>query len=139
MTTFEVDNEAELEEVALQLAQLCNTHLVFILDGPMGAGKTTLIGRICNHLDIEDEVSSPTYGIVNTYFSEKFGEINHFDFYRIESEEEAMDSGLDEQLNAGNICFVEWAEKIPNLLPNNCVRVAIEVIDINRRKITITI
>lgn len=139
MQTFSVDNESDLNSVAEAITKLCASYRIFLLDGEMGAGKTTLVRAICKKLKIEDEISSPTYGIVNTYFSKEFGEINHFDFYRIENEEEAMDSGLDEQLESGNICFVEWGEKITKLLPNNCVRVAIEIIDKNRRKITITI
>ena len=137
MKTFSIDNQSELITVAQAIKTLCNSHSVFIIDGEMGAGKTTLVREICKQLQVQDEVSSPTYGIVNTYFSEEYGEINHFDFYRIENEEEAMYSGLDEQLNSGNICFVEWVERIPKLLPENCVRVNIDIVDTNRRKITI--
>ena len=139
METFSIDNQSELSKVAKAISKLCTGNQVFIVDGEMGAGKTTLIGEVCQVLNVADAVASPTYGIVNTYFSEQYGEINHFDFYRIKNEEEAMDSGLDEQLNSGNICFIEWADKIPKLLPNNCVRVSIEIIDTNSRKITITI
>ena len=138
METFSIENQSDLYTVAEAISKLCAANQIFIIDGEMGAGKTTLIGEICKVLNVEDAVSSPTYGIVNTYFSEQYGEINHFDFYRIENEEEAMDSGLDEQLYSGNICFVEWASKIPKLLPDNCVKVSIEIIDTNRRKITIT-
>jgi tRNA threonylcarbamoyladenosine biosynthesis protein TsaE len=136
---FSIDNQSELHTVAKAISKLCASNQVFIIDGEMGAGKTTLVGEVCKALNVVDAVSSPTYGIVNTYFSEQYGEINHFDFYRIENEEEAMASGLDEQLHGGNICFVEWANKIPKLLPDNCVKVAIEIIDTNRRKITIHI
>lgn len=139
METFSIDNQSELSKVATAISKLCAGNQVFIIDGEMGAGKTTLIGEVCQVLNVADAVASPTYGIVNTYFSEKYGEINHFDFYRIKNEEEAMDSGLDEQLHSGNICFIEWADKIPKLLPDNCVRVSIEIIDTNSRKITITI
>ena len=138
METFSIDNQSELYTVAKAISKLCAANQIFIIDGEMGAGKTTLIGEICKVLNVSDAFSSPTYGIVNTYFSEQYGEINHFDFYRIKNEEEAMGSGLDEQLHSGNICFVEWANKIPKLLPDNCVKVAIEIIDTNRRKITIT-
>lgn len=138
MEVFSIDNQSELRSVAKAISKLCSGNEVFIIDGEMGAGKTTLVGEICKVLNVIDAVSSPTYGIVNTYLSEQYGEINHFDFYRIENEEEAINSGLDEQLNSGNICFVEWANKIPKLLPDNCVKVAIEIIDTNRRKITIT-
>lgn len=139
METFSIDNQSELSKVATAISKLCAGNQVFIIDGEMGAGKTTLIGEVCQVLNVADAVASPTYGIVNTYFSEQYGEINHFDFYRIKNEEEAMDSGLDEQLHSGNICFIEWADKIPKLLPDNCVRVSIEIIDTNSRKITITI
>jgi tRNA threonylcarbamoyladenosine biosynthesis protein TsaE len=139
LETFSIDNQSELSKVAKAISKLCAGNQVFIVDGEMGAGKTTLIGEVCQVLNVADAVASPTYGIVNTYFSEQYGEINHFDFYRIKNEEEAMDSGLEEQLNSGNICFIEWADKIPKLLPNNCVRVSIEIIDTNSRKITITI
>ncbi len=139
METFSIDNQSELSKVAKAIAKLCAGNQVFIIDGEMGAGKTTLIGEVCQVLNVADAVASPTYGIVNTYFSEQYGEINHFDFYRIKNEEEAMDSGLDELLHSGNICFIEWADKIPKLLPDNCVRVSIETIDTNSRKITITI
>ena len=139
METFSIDNQSELYKVAKAIAKLCAGNQVFIIDGEMGAGKTTLIGEVCQVLNVADAVASPTYGIVNTYFSEQYGEINHFDFYRIKNEEEAMDSGLDELLHSGNICFIEWADKIPKLLPNNCVRVSIEIFDTNSRKITITI
>ena len=139
METFSIDNQSELYKVAKAISKLCAGNQVFIIDGEMGAGKTTLIGEVCKFLNVADPISSPTYGIVNTYLSEQYGEIHHFDFYRIKHEEEAMDSGLDEQLHSGNICFVEWANKIPKLLPNNYVRVSIEIIDTNSRKITITI
>lgn len=139
METFSIDNQSELYQVAKAISKLCVSNQVFIIDGEMGAGKTSLIGEICKFLNVADAISIPTYGIVNTYLSEQYGEIHHFDFYRIKNDEEAMDSGLDEQLHSGNICFVEWADKIPKLLPDNCVRVSIEIIDTNSRKITITI
>lgn len=139
METFSIDNQSELSKVAKAITKLCAGNQVFIIDGEMGAGKTTLIAEVCQVLNVADAIASPTYGIVNTYFSEQYGEINHFDFYRIKNEEEAMDSGLDELLHSGNICFIEWADKIPKLLPDNCVRVSIETFDTNSRKITITI
>ena len=137
MQVFEVVNIEALNEVAKAIVDLTPSHKIFLLDGEMGAGKTTLTGIICKLMEVEDEPSSPTFSIVNTYYSPKYGEINHFDFYRLADEEEAIESGLEEQLYSGNICFVEWGEKIQNLLPNNYVRVAIELIDTNHRKITI--
>lgn len=138
MRVFTVENIAALESVAEFIISLFPSNKIFLMDGEMGAGKTTLTGIICKKIGIEDEPSSPTFSIVNTYYSPRYGEINHFDFYRLKDENEAIESGLDDQLHSGNICFVEWSEKIQNLLPENYVRVAIEMIDTNRRKITIT-
>ncbi|MCT4580902.1 MAG: tRNA (adenosine(37)-N6)-threonylcarbamoyltransferase complex ATPase subunit type 1 TsaE [Flavobacteriales bacterium] len=136
---FNIASIQELDQVALAIKKLCSTHTIFVVDGEMGAGKTTLISKTCQYLNIEDEPSSPTYSIVNTYYSEDFGEINHFDFYRIEDEEEALESGLDEPLYNGSICFVEWAEKISNLLPQNYIKVTIKTLSNTNRQITITL
>jgi tRNA threonylcarbamoyladenosine biosynthesis protein TsaE len=76
-------------------------------------------------MDIEDEVSSPTYGFVNEYESPTYGQVNHFDLYRIESEEEAYGIGLEEYLDSNQYIFIEWAENIDNLLPDSCVRIKI--------------
>lgn len=111
---------------------------VILFDGEMGAGKTTTIAEVVKLLGSDDEVSSPTFGIVNTYFSAEIGNIYHFDFYRIEDEEEAIYSGLDEMIDSGNICLIEWSEKIPNLLPDSVVRVSIKMLEDNHRKINIT-
>jgi tRNA threonylcarbamoyladenosine biosynthesis protein TsaE len=136
---FNIADINELDIVAQAIKELCNNHSIFVIDGEMGAGKTTLISKVCRILNIEDEPSSPTYSIVNSYFSEKFGEINHFDFYRLEDENEAIESGLDEPLYNGSICFIEWAEKIENLLPESYVKVKIETLLNNHRQITITL
>jgi tRNA threonylcarbamoyladenosine biosynthesis protein TsaE len=135
---FNITNIDALEQVSKAIKNLCNTHKIFIVDGEMGAGKTTLISKTCRLLNIQDKPSSPTYSIVNTYFSEEYGEINHFDFYRLQDENEAIESGLDDPLYNGSICFIEWAEKIENLLPESYVKVAIETLPNNHRLITIT-
>lgn len=103
----------------------------------MGVGKTTLISKVCELLEIYD-ISSPTFSIVNTYYNENYNEIYHFDFYRIKDEKEAIESGLDEMLLSGNICFIEWSKKIHNLLPNNCVRINISLKN-NHHKIIIKV
>ena len=91
----------------------------------MGAGKTTFIAEICKLLGT-DTVSSPTYAIVNTYKSAEHGLIFHFDCFRLKNETEAMESGLEELIDSGNPCFIEWGDKIKNLLPNKFVEVKIE-------------
>ncbi len=137
MSVFNVNSLIDLKPVAEYIIKKLDTHDIVLLNGDMGAGKTTLVGEVLRQLEVDDEISSPTFAIVNIYKSKSFGELNHFDFYRIENEEEAIYSGLYDQLHDGNKCFVEWGEKIPNLLPDNYVEVDIEIVDINHRKITI--
>ena len=127
----------ELNEVASKLNSLILKHKIFIFDGDMGSGKTTLIKKIVKELGIED-ACSPTFSIINTYLGTNNQEIFHIDCFRIEHENEAENIGLVEIINEENICFIEWPEKIHNLLPNNCVKVKIEVKD-NLRKILIQI
>lgn len=134
---FDIKSIDELGEVSLAIKDLCTTQNIFVVDGEMGAGKTTLISNTCRLLNIEDAPSSPTYSIVNSYFSKEFGAINHFDFYRLEDENEAIESGLDEPLYDGSICFIEWAERIEKLLPETYVKVAIKTLPNNHRLITI--
>jgi len=93
--------------------------------GEMGAGKTTLIRAICAELDVLDEVSSPTFSIVNEYLTAKDETLYHFDFYRLESEEEALDIGIEEYFYAGNICLMEWPERVEGLLPERFLRIDI--------------
>lgn len=85
--------------------------------GEMGTGKTTLITEICKQIGVEDHISSPTYSLVNEYQSLSGRQIFHFDFYRIEQEDEALDIGVMDYFRDGSLCFIEWPEKIANLLP----------------------
>jgi len=136
--TFHIKTIDELVPVIQHIKNLCASNSIFRIDGEMGAGKTTLISKVCIALEINDKPSSPTYSIVNSYLSDRFGEINHFDFYRIEDENEALESGLDEPFYNGSICFIEWAEKVQNILPEEMVNINIELLENNHRKITIT-
>ncbi|MCB9195789.1 MAG: tRNA (adenosine(37)-N6)-threonylcarbamoyltransferase complex ATPase subunit type 1 TsaE [Flavobacteriales bacterium] len=135
--SFSISSPIELQPIAKELIALMNEHSVFVFEGEMGAGKTTLVGEICRQLGIRD-FSSPTYSIVNTYKSDQLGNIFHFDFYRLKDEKEAVESGLDEMLDSGNICFLEWASKISKLLPPTYVRVGIQL-ENELRKIEIEI
>lgn len=110
---------------------------VYAFYGEMGAGKTTLIGEICNVLGVEDDISSPTFSIVNEYDTEEGVRIYHFDCYRLESEEEAIDIGAEDYFYSGNTCFVEWPERIGGLLPEDTVDVKIEVMPDGKRKVSI--
>lgn len=93
-------------------------HDVILFRGEMGAGKTTLIKEFLIQLGSEDNVSSPTYALVNEYQTPK-GSVFHFDFYRINDEDEAYDMGWEEYAYSGNLCLVEWPERIESLIPEN--------------------
>ncbi len=107
--------------------------------GEMGAGKTTLIKALVRSLGGGDQANSPTYGIVNEYQNQK-GELlgYHFDFYRLENEGEALDLGLEDYFSQDTWVFIEWPEKIGDLLPANYVRISLAILDPVTRKIEIT-
>ena len=109
----------ELEAVAKELSLKLNETKVVLFYGHMGAGKTTFINVLCKVLGIMGNTSSPTFSIVNEYITNFDEVIYHFDFYRLKTEEEAYDLGYEDYLYSGNICLVEWPEKIASLLPEN--------------------
>ena len=96
-------------------------YKIWIFDGEMGAGKTTLIKSICKNLGVIDEVSSPTFSIVNEYKTVDGTTVYHFDFYRVKSIEEVYDMGVEDYFSSGNICLIEWPEKIKEILENEIV------------------
>ncbi len=118
---------SDLKSAAKSFLEAVEGRTFFSFYGEMGAGKTTFINAILNELGIVDHSSSPTFSIINEYFSPKVGPVFHFDFYRIESEEEALDIGTEDILYNSNYCFVEWPQRIENLLPENCVNIFIAV------------
>ena len=126
-------NLSELDSVAKNLIDSLSTKIIRI-DGVMGSGKTTLISSICKQLNIQDEISSPTFSIVNTYSSPK-GPVYHFDFYRLKNSNEVYDFGLEEYLDSGHFCFLEWAEKITPHLPEDYDHFNLEVINNDLRKL----
>ena len=144
-------NEAGEEVMATDILDKCGTRRVFAFNGKMGAGKTTFIKHLCEAMGTEDIVNSPTFAIVNVYEVNanrhpdelkveglKFkGEIYHFDCYRIKDIREALDMGTEEYLYSGNYCFIEWAEMIEPLLPDDLVTVEIEVMENGDRELTI--
>ncbi|MFQ3351997.1 MAG: tRNA threonylcarbamoyladenosine biosynthesis protein TsaE [Candidatus Marivariicella framensis] len=128
-----------LSEIDIIAKKICDSlrYPVVAFNGPMGAGKTTLIKSICKYLNFKENISSPTFSLVNTYVNSSNKIIHHFDFYRIESFEEALDFGVDEYLDSGNMCFMEWSEKISSLLNYPINRIEIKVIDNDKRKINL--
>ena len=109
---------------------------VFAFKGQMGVGKTTFILSILKAMGVEDIEGSPTYSLVNSYESVAFGKVNHFDLYRLESEEEAYDIGIEEMLYNDAYCFIEWPEKIVSLLPDTTVWVNFQMNDNLERIVT---
>ncbi|MBQ5736743.1 MAG: tRNA (adenosine(37)-N6)-threonylcarbamoyltransferase complex ATPase subunit type 1 TsaE, partial [Alistipes sp.] len=114
---IEIDSLEELDKVAEAVIESLDGRTVVALDAPMGAGKTTLVSRIADYLGSEDDVTSPTFAIVNQYEGRRT--IYHFDMYRIDKIEEALDFGSEEYLSSGELCLVEWPEKIEALLPED--------------------
>lgn len=122
---------------ATDLLDKCSTARVFAFDGKMGAGKTTFIKHLCEEMGTEDVVNSPTFAIVNVYDIANGDEVYHFDCYRIKDIREAMDFGAEEYLYSGNYCFIEWAEMIEALLPDDTVWVKIEVLENGERELCV--
>lgn len=116
---------SELNDLSKIILKIRNDRDVICLYGEMGVGKTALIKVICKDLGVEDNVSSPTFSIVNEYVTVEGKSVYHFDFYRLENEEEALDMGYEEYFYNGALCFVEWPEKIPSLLPEKVMKVKI--------------
>lgn len=127
----------DLPQISNQLLSAMGKHKIITFYGEMGAGKTTLIKQLCKTLKVTDTIQSPTFSIVNEYLTEDSQQIYHFDFYRIKEEEEALDFGVEEYFYSGNYCFIEWPEKIPNLIPEKAVKVSITLTEDNKRLITI--
>ena len=104
------------------------------IDGKMGAGKTKIISNICMQLGVKEVITSPTFSLINTYQSTN-GPIYHFDFYRLQNSNEALDIGIEEYLESGNVCFLGWAEKIEDHLPLNYDHYILKVLNDNTRRI----
>ena len=119
-----IENESKLKEAALSLLTFAESEKIFLFQGEMGAGKTSLIKSICLQLGMLENVSSPTYSLVNEYVFQH-GNIYHFDFFRIKNESEAFDLGFEEYLTSGDYCFIEWPEMIPNLWPDSFISIKI--------------
>ena len=126
----------QIEAVAKQIISK-NPHKVILFHGEMGAGKTTLIKQLCAILGVSGATNSPTFSLVNEYETDNNQLIYHFDFYRLNNETEALDMGIDDYLYSGNWCFIEWAEKIPNLIPETHSVITISPLTDGTRSLTL--
>ncbi len=129
---YKLDNIVVTAEL---LIEKCKEYSIWLFEGEMGAGKTTLIKAVCDYWKVNDNVSSPTFGIVNEYDSEDVGVLYHFDFYRFEREKEALDIGVEDYFYSGDYCFVEWSSKIESFIPEKHVVINITVKDEKTRQI----
>ncbi|UQD56953.1 tRNA (adenosine(37)-N6)-threonylcarbamoyltransferase complex ATPase subunit type 1 TsaE [Flavobacterium sp. K5-23] len=127
----------EIENIAKQVvAQSPNKVILF--HGEMGAGKTTFIKQLAKTLGVTEATSSPTFSLVNEYQTTENQTVYHFDFYRLKNEIEAMDMGVDDYLYSGNWCFIEWAEQIPSLIPDEHSVITIKVLADGRRSLVLS-
>ncbi len=126
----------EIKDVAKNILSLNLNSKIYILDGAMGSGKTTLIKSIVEKLDIDGVANSPTFSIINEYYNGD--KIYHFDFYRIKTKNELLDIGIDEYINGKNICFIEWPDLVIDMLPKKYNTLKLEVVSDKKRKLTIS-
>ena len=137
MKEIVIDSLDELKDVAEAVIDSLDDRNVVALFGAMGAGKTTLISAIMEYLGSTDNVTSPTFALVNQYNTASTAPVYHFDFYRINRIEEAFDMGYEEYFYSGDLCLVEWPELVEQLLPEDAMVVKIEVLSPTKRKFTI--
>jgi len=124
---------SEIHDAAKTLWREGKQYKTWAFHGQMGAGKTTLVHALCEVLEVNDAISSPTFAIINEYSSPLAGVIYHMDWYRLKDEEEALQAGVEDCLLSGNLCLVEWPEKASGLLPDNTLHIIIETINAYER------
>lgn len=127
----------ELGAIAGEMLDVAKDYKVWLFEGSLGAGKTTLVKALCRALGVLDTVSSPSFSLINEYATAKGEAVYHFDFYRVTTEMEAVDIGADEYFYSGNLCFIEWPSKIPSLIPDRYLKITINLVSENHRKITL--
>jgi len=135
MFSIQINALDELPTVAEQFLNTFRDKRIFAFYGKMGAGKTTFIKALCRAMGSKDNITSPTFALVNEYDTALPEKIYHFDFYRLKDMTEAMDLGFDDYVESGNYCFMEWPERIEYLLPEHLVEVHIEEISPSVREL----
>jgi tRNA threonylcarbamoyladenosine biosynthesis protein TsaE len=126
----------EIENVAKKIIDT-NPMKIILFNGEMGVGKTTLIKELSAVLGVIETTSSPTFSVINEYHTKNEDPVYHFDFYRLKNEVEALDMGIDDYLYSGNWCFIEWGEKIQNLIPHEYSEITITLISDGKRRLTL--
>lgn len=127
----------EIRRAAQQVIAVCGDETVWLFEGSMGAGKTTFIKAICQELGVLNMVQSPTFSIVNEYLTDSSETIYHFDCYRLKNVTEAYDIGVEEYLDSGNLCLIEWPDKIEELLPEKFIKISITQLSNGKRSIVL--
>ncbi len=140
MKTINIPTLADLPQAAREFVEAMDDSTVFAFYGDMGAGKTTFIGELCRELGVSDDVTnSPSFSIVNEYRSDTTAElIYHFDLYRLDSLDEALDMGIEDYFDSGALCLLEWPERVEELLPDDAVRVKLFVNDDDSRTLQLS-
>jgi tRNA threonylcarbamoyladenosine biosynthesis protein TsaE len=134
---FIIQNLADLPNTVRWLKPYLTGHSIVTLSGDLGSGKTTLVKAICNSMGVVDDVSSPTFSMINTYLTAENQEIHHIDLYRLQSLDEALQIGIEDYLQKDSLTFIEWPELIDQLLPDDTLHLSLSHIDKERRKIVI--
>lgn len=129
---FKASTLEQLPHVCTEVIHALGDKKILLFDAPMGAGKTTFISEFCKQLGVENEVSSPTYSIVNEYHTDEGKVIYHFDLYRLKSLEEVMDIGFEEYIDSGKLCLIEWPEIAMPLFNSELMKLTINVDDHER-------
>ncbi|WP_143960391.1 tRNA (adenosine(37)-N6)-threonylcarbamoyltransferase complex ATPase subunit type 1 TsaE [Litoribacter populi] len=137
MEEINYESLQELPKVAQALIDICKDDLIWVFKGDMGAGKTTLIKELARQYGVVDNVSSPTFSIVNEYQNERGALFYHFDFYRLEDADEALEIGIDDYFYSGNPCWIEWGEKIAEYIPEDFVLISISMDPSGKRNLKI--
>ncbi|MFV0472245.1 MAG: tRNA (adenosine(37)-N6)-threonylcarbamoyltransferase complex ATPase subunit type 1 TsaE [Paludibacteraceae bacterium] len=139
MTILEIKNLQTMRFTVLQFLSFLNSrkNTVYCFNGKMGSGKTTFIKAVCEELGVGEGISSPTFSIVNEYEGNEKKIIYHFDCYRLKNLEEALNIGIEDYLNSGNLCFIEWPEILTPILPQHAIFIDIEEIENEIRMLTL--
>jgi len=136
MFSKQINALEELPQIAAEFLAAFRNERIFAFYGKMGAGKTTFIKALCRAMGSTDNITSPTFALVNEYDTVLPQRIYHFDFYRVKDMTEAMDLGFDDYIESGNYCFMEWPERIESLLPDQLVEVLLEETGPGKRLLT---